>query len=70
MAGMTLPGGTSVDLTYPEHAADQATPDYAHWALRVIATLLDAAINVGVAFLAPVGGGSGLPLIGATQPSG
>lgn len=70
MGVMTLPGGTSVDLTYPQHVADQATPDYAHWTLRVVATLLDAAINAGVAFLAPVGGGSGLPAIGASQPSG
>ena len=64
MGGMTLPGGTSVDLTYPQHDADQATPAYASWTLRVIAALLDAAVAAGVAFLAPVGISTQFPLLG------
>jgi Mce-associated membrane protein len=61
---MTLAGGTSVDLTYPQHAVDQVKPDYASWTLRVIAALLDAAIGAGVAFLAPVGNSTQFPFLG------
>ncbi|HUX70121.1 MAG TPA: RDD family protein [Cellulomonadaceae bacterium] len=61
---MTLPGGTSVDLTCPQHAVGQVTPDYASWTLRVIAALLDAVIAAGLAFLAPVGIGTEFPFLG------
>ncbi len=64
MGAVTLPGGTSVDLTYPQHAVDHQEPHFASWTMRVVAALFDSAIAAGVAFLAPVGIGSQFPFLG------